>query len=118
MTRDLVGTVNDNLRTAFVRLADNVSSGEVRQFGSITVASAGLPLPVYNRAFIFDPPPRDEVAKVVEWLTKLDVPFWITAREAVADTVGDIAANLERRQHASEIRPGIPFMRYRANFKR
>lgn len=89
MTRDYVADVNDNLRATFEGLAHSIQGGEVRQFGPTSVAYSGLPLPNYNRAFVFDSPPYERLAAAVTWLADRDVPFRVTATQSVT---GDIDA--------------------------
>ena len=94
MTRDLVTDANRNLRTCFLRLADDVPGGETRQFGPLTGASTGLPLPIYNRVFVFDSPPWEELAAAVAWLVDRAVPSAVTVTESVVDTVEELAADI------------------------
>jgi hypothetical protein len=95
MSGDLVAAVNDNHRAAFRSLAASIPGGEVRDVGSITVASAGFAAPIYNQAFIFDPPAEAEVRAAVEWLRDREIPFWITPTDTASETVAAIAPALE-----------------------
>lgn len=72
MARDLVTDANDNLRRIFSTLAAEVPAGETRQFGPITAASTQLPAPIYNRVFVFEPPPPDELSAAVAWMAERD----------------------------------------------
>lgn len=109
MTRDLVVDANENLRTCFVRLAEDVPGGETRQFGPLTGASTGLPHPIYNRVFGFDPPPREKLAAAVTWLADRGVPSAVTVTEAVADAVEGLTADvgLSRMDEAHQPMPGM-----------
>lgn len=87
MARDLVTVSNENLRRSFVTLAEETPSGEVRQFGPLVAPSAGLEAPLYNRVFVFEPPPRADVSAAVAWMVERDVPFWVTVSESVVEAI-------------------------------
>lgn len=93
MSRDIVASANENYRHAFVRLATTLSDGETSEFGPLTAAASGLPAPLYNRLFVFTPPPRDEFAAAVSWLTDQDVPFWVTTTASDLAEVDALAAD-------------------------
>lgn len=109
MARDLVADVNDNLQAPFVKLANQVREGETRQFGPLRGASVGVPVPIYNRIFVFDPPPRDELAAAVAWLTDRDVPFAVTVTEPHVEDLEALAADvgLRRREEDPQTEPGM-----------
>lgn len=94
MTRDLVSDVNENLRTAFGTLAAEITASESRQFGSVTAVSAGVPAPIFNRVFVFDPPPIDELSAAVAWMSEREVPFWLTVSEPAVEKVANHLADL------------------------
>ncbi|MFB6205572.1 MAG: GNAT family N-acetyltransferase [Haloglomus sp.] len=85
MARNLVAAANDNLETAFRRLAENTPDGATRQFGPLVVGSAGLPVPIYNRVFVFESPSRDDLAAAVAWLEERDLPYWVTVVESAVE---------------------------------
>lgn len=91
MGRDLVADVNGNFRTTGVRLARYNPDGEARRFGSLTAAATGIPAAYFNRIFVFDPPPQEELAAAVAWMTERDDPFFVTVTGEVLDAVEDIA---------------------------
>lgn len=95
MTRDLVAAVNENHREAFRSLAASIPGGDVQAFGSITVASAGFPAPIYNQAFIFEPPAERAVREAVDWLSDRDIPFWITPTDDALEPVAAVASDLD-----------------------
>lgn len=94
MTGDLATEANDNLRRAFATLAEDAPAGVVRQFGALPAASAGLPAPIYNRVFVFESPPRDELSAAVTWMFERDVPFWVTVTDPVVEAVKHHLADL------------------------
>lgn len=85
MDGDLVAAANENLETAFLELAADAPDGATREFGPIAAGTAGLPIPIYNRVFVFDAPPREEVAAAVAWMEKRDLPYWVTVPEPVVE---------------------------------
>lgn len=105
-TRNLVTDANDNLETAFEGLADHSPRGASRQFGSITAASSGIDVPLFNRIFVFESPSRGSLTAAVEWMTDRDVPFWVTATTPLVDAVGALAADLGLRR-TDESQPGM-----------
>ncbi|NHN47969.1 hypothetical protein G9464_10215 [Halostella sp. JP-L12] len=95
MTRDLVTDANENLRSAFGTLADEAQAGELRQFGPLTAACTGVPVPIFNRVFVFDAPPAGELSAAVAWMIEREVPFWVTVTEPVVEDVADQLADLD-----------------------
>ena len=95
---DLVTAVNENLWRAFATVAAETPAGESRRFGPLTAASAGVPEPLFNRVFVFDVPPIDELSAAVAWMAERDVPFWVTVAEPVVEeaepVVEDVATHL------------------------
>lgn len=87
MPRDLITDANDNLRRTFVTLAAELPTGETRQFGPLWAVYSGLPAPIYNRVFVFEPPPPDDLSAAVAWMSERDVPFWVTATDAAVDSI-------------------------------
>jgi GNAT superfamily N-acetyltransferase len=94
MTHDLATDANENLRRAFVTLAEEAPLGEARQFGPLAAASVGLPVPFYNRVFIFESPPADELSAAVAWMSERNVPFWVTVTEPVVEAIKEHLADL------------------------
>lgn len=102
---DLLTDSNENLRRAFGILADAVPHGEARQCGPLTVASAGVPVPIFNRIFAFDPPPINDLSAAVAWMTERDLPFWLTVTEPAVEIVQDHRADLDLVKAAEQ--PGM-----------
>ena len=91
---DLITAANENLRSAFGTLAAEAQSGELRQFGPLTAACAGVPAPLFNRIFVFDTPPIGELSAAVAWMAERDVPFWVTVTESAVEVVESNRADL------------------------
>lgn len=72
-------------------MADHVAGGDSHTFGAIRCCSVGVPIPLFNQAFVFEEPPVDDLISAVNWLSQRNVPFWVTAPEAVAGAVGEMA---------------------------
>lgn len=106
MPRKLVDPSNRNLRTAFEKLADHSPSGERRQFGSVRLAFSGIPVPIYNRAFVFEDPSPDQLKSAVSWLTQQDVPFWVTVPDSVKNEVDGIFSDMDLAK-AERVDPGM-----------
>lgn len=113
MPRDFVTDVNQNLRSYGVRLANELSDGETRQFGPITAASAGVPASVYNRIYVFDPPPRDDLTAAVAWMEERVNQFFVTVAASVVDMAEALADDLGLERNAElnwmngESQPGM-----------
>lgn len=98
MTSDFVAAANENFRAAFAGLSDQFPEGEACQFGHIAVVSTGLSFPEYNRAFVFDPPSREELTKAVSWLQSRDDPFWVTMTTSALEAVEGFPAEFDLKQ--------------------
>lgn len=107
MTCDLATDANDNLRSTFVTLAEEFHPGEYRQFGPLTAASAGVPVPIFNRVFVFDAPPFDELSAAVDWMAEHEVPFWVTVTEPVVEGVENHLPDLDRDLVKATEQPGM-----------
>lgn len=92
MSSEYVAALHDNYRAAFVGLADRRAGGETARFGQVAVASAGLPFPEYNRAFVFDPPSGEDLDAAVSWLRDRDGPYWVTTTTPVIEAVDGFPA--------------------------
>lgn len=86
MSTDLRAAEAENHVESYIDLAES-RDGEIRQFGSITATSTGIPHPEYNRVFVFEPPSHDDLTKTIDWTSGHDVPFWVTATEATSPLV-------------------------------
>lgn len=96
MDRDAATRVNDNLRTTFLRLADQAPDGATRQFGTVSVAATGFPSQVYNQVFVLESPSRDDVRAALTWVQARDVPFCVTVAEPLVDVVDGTVGELTR----------------------
>ena len=92
MSTDLRAAERQNHLESYISLAKS-RGGEVRQFGSITAISTGVPHPEFNRVFVFEPPSHDDFTAAIEWVEFHDVPFWLTTTEATSQLIEDFAAD-------------------------
>ena len=95
MTRDLTTDLNENLRRTIDKLAEAATLGDSRQFGPVTASSAGVPVPLFNRVFVFDDPPPDDLSAAVGWMAERDVPFWVTVTDTVVEGITNHLADLD-----------------------
>lgn len=91
MSRDQLTDLNENWAAWLHFTADHAPGGETRTFGSIRCSSVGVPMPLFNQAFVFEEPPVDELTRATSWLAGRDVPFWVTVPDSVAPAVADMA---------------------------
>lgn len=99
MGRNLVADVNENLRSAGVRVATHSPDGETRHFGGITAACTGIPASYFNRIFVFDTPTDDQLAAAVSWMTDRDVPFLVTVAGPAIEGVAELTDYLGLRRN-------------------
>lgn len=109
MTRNLTAAVNDNQVSCFRALATHAPNGDTRQFGSTTAVSVGVPTPIYNRIFAFDPLSDEELMTAVAWMEDRQLPFAVTVTESALDTVESLAPDvgLELSAEAPQPEPGM-----------
>lgn len=115
---DLVAAAHENYRAAFVGLAEERPDGVTRQFGPIIAVSAGLPVPEYNRAFVFDTPSRDELASAVSWLETRGDPCWVTITAPVVEALGHVPEAfdlVECHSQPAMVRPSLAEIPSRAS---
>ena len=91
MHRDELADVEENWAAWLRFTADHAPGGESRTFGSIRCSSVGVPMPLFNQAFVLEEPAVDDVASATSWLSARDVPFWVTAPASVARSVEGMA---------------------------
>ncbi len=91
MSRDELADLNENWAAWLHFTADHASGGESRTFGAIRCSSVGVPMPLFNQAFVFEEPTVDDLARATSWLWKRNVPFWVTAPDSIAHAVADMA---------------------------
>lgn len=87
----LVVAGNHNLRTTIKKFALHTTGGKTAQFGAVTVAVSGSPLPVFNRILVLESPDNANLEAAVTWMAGHEVPFLVTVIEPVVETVGDSA---------------------------
>ncbi len=75
-------------------MAHHVEGGESQQFGSVTAASVGAPIELFNQAFVFSEPVVADVEAATAWLRDRGVPFWVTAPGHLSDPLADLAPRL------------------------
>lgn len=106
MNRDLVADSNENLRTAFDRLAEHSPPGATDKFGTVSAATTGIPVPFFNRVFVFSRPDPDELGAAVEWLADRDNPFLVTVAEPALESVESHADEVGLAR-TGETQPGM-----------
>lgn len=84
-----------NLRASTEKFAHHAPGGQTAQFGAITAAVSGSPLPVFNRILVFESPASDDLEAAVAWVAKHEVPFLVTVTEPLIDAVADLADDLD-----------------------
>lgn len=90
MSRDPLTDLNENWATWLAFTAEHAAGGESRTFGSIRCCSVGVPMPLFNQAFVFEKPSADELAEATSWLAGRNVPFWVSAPGTVAPDVAGL----------------------------
>jgi GNAT superfamily N-acetyltransferase len=91
VTSDVVADLNENWAAWLNFTAEHAPGGESRTFGAIRCSSVGVPMPLFNQAFVFDEPSVRDLARATGWLSDRNVPFWVTAPDSVARAVADMA---------------------------
>jgi len=107
MPRDLATDANDNLRSVVVRLAEELPAGAHRTFGPLTAAAAGVPVPIFNRVFVFDAPPAADLTAAVDWIAEREVTFWVTATDRAVEAVEIHCPDLDRDLAKATEQPGM-----------
>lgn len=106
MSAPLLDASNHNLAAGTAQLADLSATGGARRFGPVLAAASDVPIPIFNRAIVFEPPARDDLSDAVAWLCDHGNPFWVTADDATADAVADLAPSLGLDEGAAT-QPGM-----------
>lgn len=106
MGRDAVADVNENWITAFERLAAYQPDGATRSVEDVTAISTGIPVPLFNPVFVFEPPAHDALAAAVSWMGEREAPFQVTVADSALDAAEPLTTvlGLER---AEEPMPGM-----------
>lgn len=103
---DLRSAVNENFEGSFRTLAAHSPKGATKQFGSVTAVSVGVPTPVFNRMFVFEPPEPEDVMAAMTWLHEREVPYWITADTEHMAVVDAAVAEWET-ESSEKTQPGM-----------
>jgi len=98
MSGDELADVNENWAAWLHFTADHAPGGESRTFGAVRCSSVGVPIPLFNQAFVFEEPAVDDLAQATRWLSARNIPFWVIAPGSLAGAVADLAgpAGLDR----------------------
>ena len=91
MSRSALGDLNENWATWLHFTADHAAGGASQTFGAVRCSSVGVPMPLFNQAFIFEQPSIEDLTRATRWLSERNVPFWVTAPASVASAVTDMA---------------------------
>lgn len=86
MERNLLAALNANLEGAFRGLMAHEAGGAVASFGDITAVSTGIPIPYFNRVFVFDRPASGVLNRAVEWMHTQPDPFLVTVVDSALDS--------------------------------
>ena len=76
-----------NFRGTYENLAQHSPKGATEQFGAVTAISAGMPTPVFNRVFVFEPFGKADLMAAIDWFTNRDDPFWVTGLETLREDI-------------------------------
>ena len=106
MSSSVVDQANENWSNWVATMADHVAGGESHQFGSVTSASVGAPMELFNQAFVFNEPIADDLEAATAWLRDRGVPFWVTAPGHLGDQLADLAPQLGLAIHGGST-PGM-----------
>lgn len=103
MGDDMLAGLNSSWAAWLAAMARHVDGGETRQFGSVAATSLGIPMPLFNQAFVFDDPVVDDVHRAATWLRERGAPFWVTA-------VGHLEGAIAEHAHDIGVAPGYETM--------
>lgn len=106
MGRNVLDDLNENWAEWLHFTAEHAPAGESRTFGAIRCSSVGVPMPLFNQAFVFEQPVVDDLAAATSWLSARKVPCWVTAPDSVAGAVADMAESVGLDQSATTT-PGM-----------
>lgn len=92
MERNPLDALNPDLEDAFRGLMAAEPRGTVETFGDITAVSTGVPLPYFNRVFVFERPASGDLKQAIEWMQTQPDPFFVTVTDRAltgADPLSD-----------------------------
>jgi len=105
---DQLSDLNENWAAWLHFTADHAAGGESRTFGAIRCSSVGVPMPLFNQAFVFEAPAADDLAQATSWLSSRNVPFWVTAPDSVAPAMAALAGAADLDPTAATM-PGMVY---------
>lgn len=85
--------LNSNFAAWLAATARHVDGAETRRFGTVAATSVGVPMPLFNQAFVFGDPVIADVEAAAAWLRERGAPFWVTTPGHLA---GGVAAHAGR----------------------
>ncbi|MEZ5166358.1 MAG: hypothetical protein R2695_07650 [Acidimicrobiales bacterium] len=91
MSRDHTADLNENWAAWLDFTAAHAPGGASRTFGAIRCAFVGVPMPLFNQAFVFEAPAASDLAEATKWFEARDVPFWVTTPASHASSVAEVA---------------------------
>lgn len=106
MARAHVADVNESFVSYWRRLSEYAPAGASRAFGAVQAVSTGTPVAVFNRVYVFEPAPREDVSRAVSWMVDRAVPFRVTVADAASDATESIIADLDLYE-ADDPLPGM-----------
>lgn len=98
--------ISQSLQITFEALTGHSPDGAKEEFGSITAVSAGVPTPVFNRVFVFEPFETPNLKAAIDWFTDRGDPFWVTTLESLGEHVEDSFEN-ENYEKSAPPQPGM-----------
>ena len=63
VSRSALGDLNENWATWLQFTADHAAGGASQTFGAIRCSSVGVPMPLFNQAFVFEQPSLDDLTQ-------------------------------------------------------
>lgn len=108
MSRNVLADMNENWAAWLQFTAEHAARGESGTFGTVRCSSVGVPIPLFNQAFVFDEPVADDLVSATNWLAERHVPFLVTAPDTVAGAVASMAESAGLDPTATTT-PGMAF---------
>lgn len=109
MARDVLSDVNSSWVAWLESTADQVPGGEFDWIGEIPAASVGVPIPLFNQAFVLQQPSVEELRRATRWMADRNVPFWVTVPGSLAGAVAEVA-DAVGLEPSGEGMPGMALM--------
>lgn len=98
--------VHRNFQVTYENLAQHSPKGATEQFGAVKTVLMGVPTPVFNRVFVFEPFERADLMAAIEWFTNRDDPFWVTGLETLRENIEDAFAD-DSYEKSDPAQPGV-----------